>query len=84
MLVIEPEAVATFVAASKILEVVVRFGSDYLYLTALFVIMGILRYMQITFVEENSGSPTKLLLKDRFLQLTLVGWVASFGLIKLL
>ncbi len=65
-------------------EVVVRFGSDYLYLTALFVIMGILRYMQITFVEENSGSPTKLLLKDRFLQLTLVGWVASFGLIKLL
>jgi 4-hydroxybenzoate polyprenyltransferase len=65
-------------------EVVVRFGSDYLYLTALFVIVGILRYMQITFVEENSGSPTKLLLKDRFLQLTLVGWVMSFGLIKLL
>ncbi len=65
-------------------EVVVRFGSDYLYLTALFVIVGILRYMQITFVEENSGSPTKLLLKDRFLQLTLVGWVVSFGLIKLL
>lgn len=65
-------------------EVVARFGSDYLYLTSLFVIVGILRYMQITFVEENSGSPTKLLLKDRFLQLTLVGWVASFGLIKLL
>lgn len=64
--------------------VVARFGSEYLYLTSLFVIMGILRYMQITFVEENSGSPTKLLLKDRFLQLTLVGWVASFGLIKLL
>lgn len=65
-------------------EVVLRFGSDYLYLTSLFVIVGILRYMQITFVEENSGSPTKLLLKDRFLQLTVVGWVMSFGLIKLL
>lgn len=65
-------------------EVVLRFGSDYLYLTSLFVIVGILRYMQITLVEENSGSPTKLLLKDRFLQLTVVGWVMSFGLIKLL
>lgn len=65
-------------------EVVARFGSDYLYLTSLFVIVGILRYMQITFVEENSGSPTQLLLKDRFLQLTLVGWVASFGLVKFL
>lgn len=65
-------------------EVVLRFGSDYLYLTSLFVIVGILRYMQITFVEENSGSPTKLLLKDRFLQLTVLGWVMSFGLIKLL
>ncbi|MCH9742873.1 MAG: decaprenyl-phosphate phosphoribosyltransferase [Proteobacteria bacterium] len=65
-------------------EVATRFGSEYLYLTSLFVIVGMLRYMQITFVEENSGSPTKLLLKDRFLQLTLVGWGASFGLIKLL
>jgi hypothetical protein len=42
------------------------------------VIVGILRYMQITFVEENSGSPTKLLLKDRFLQLVIVGWILAF------
>lgn len=59
-------------------EVVERLNTPYLYLTSLFVIVGILRYMQITFVEGNSGSPTKLLLKDRFLQLVIVGWVVAF------
>lgn len=59
-------------------DVMVRFGSHYLYLTASFVILGILRYMQITFVEENSGSPTKLVLKDRFLQATILLWLCSF------
>jgi decaprenyl-phosphate phosphoribosyltransferase len=59
-------------------EVMTRMGSNKLYLTVLFVVMGILRYMQITFVEENSGSPTKLMLKDRFLQFTVIGWLVCF------
>lgn len=62
-------------------EVTARFESHYLYLTTLFVIIGILRYMQITFVEANSSSPTKLVLKDRFLQLVIIGWIATFYLI---
>jgi hypothetical protein len=62
-------------------EVIERLGTHNLYITALFVIIGILRYMQLTFVEQNSGSPTKLVLKDRFLQIVLVGWIASFYLI---
>jgi 4-hydroxybenzoate polyprenyltransferase len=49
-----------------------------LYYTTLFVIAGLLRYLQITFVENNTGSPTKLLYKDRFLQITLLLWVLSF------
>jgi decaprenyl-phosphate phosphoribosyltransferase len=53
--------------------------SQYLYLTALFVILGILRYMKITFVHQDSGSPTKIVFKDRFMQLTLLGWVLSFA-----
>jgi len=60
-------------------EVVYRVGSEYLYLTALFVILGIMRYLQITFVLLDSGSPTKIVLKDRFIQLTLLGWIVSFG-----
>ncbi|AHJ13784.1 decaprenyl-phosphate phosphoribosyltransferase [Sulfurospirillum multivorans] len=62
-------------------EVITRLGTHNLYLTSFFVVIGILRYMQLTFVEHNSGSPTKLVLKDRFLQLVLVGWLSSFYLI---
>ena len=59
-------------------EVVARVHSEYLYLTALFVILGIMRYLQVAFVLKDSGSPTKIVLKDRFMQLTLIGWVLTF------
>ncbi len=59
-------------------EVVERFHSQYLYLTALFVILGIMRYLQIAFVHLDSGSPTKIVLKDRFMQLTIVAWIIFF------
>ena len=62
-------------------EVIARLGTHNLYLTSFFVIIGILRYMQLTFVFQNSGSPTKLVLKDRFLQLTIIAWIVSFYII---
>lgn len=55
-----------------------KFSNPNTYLTALFVVLGIMRYLQISLVEERSGNPTKILLKDTFLQLTLIGWVGSF------
>ena len=60
-------------------EVVERVHSQYLYLTALFVILGIMRYLQIAFVYLDSGSPTKIVLKDKFMQVTIVAWIVSFG-----
>jgi len=59
-------------------ETILRFKSDKLYLTALFVVIGILRYMQITYVENKSGSPSETLLRDRFLQIVLLCWISSF------
>lgn len=59
-------------------EVVARIGSQYLYLTSVFVIAGILRYLQLTLVDEQSGSPTKILLTDRFIQISIIGWILSF------
>ncbi|MFM9909758.1 MAG: UbiA prenyltransferase family protein [Chitinophagaceae bacterium] len=52
-----------------------------LYYTSLFVIAGVMRYLQIIFVLNNSGSPTDILYKDRFIQLTLLLWVLSFFVI---
>ena len=59
-------------------EVIERLGSEYLYITSLFVLLGILRYLQRILVDDASGSPTHILLKDRFIQLTIAGWIASF------
>jgi 4-hydroxybenzoate polyprenyltransferase len=59
-------------------DVTSRLHSEYLYLTVIFVILGIMRYMQIAFVEEDSGSPTRLMLKDRFLFSIVVGWLITF------
>ena len=59
-------------------EVQSRFGTKNLFYTSFLVIVGILRYMQITFVEDNSGNPTNLLYKDSFLQITIVLWIVLF------
>ena len=59
-------------------DVLARVHSEYLYLTAIFVILGIMRYLQVAFVLKDSGSPTKIVLKDRFMQFTLVGWIITF------
>ena len=59
-------------------EVTVRFHSDMLYLTSVFVLLGLLRYMQITVVDKKSGDPTKMMLRDRFTQLVVVAWALTF------
>ena len=59
-------------------EVVERIGSNYLYTTAIFVLLGLLRYLQLI-VVDGCGSPTKILLKDRPIQLILAGWILLFA-----
>ena len=55
-----------------------HYGSKNVYATTFFVLLGLFRYMQITFVEKKSGSPTEIVYKDRFLQITLIAWAVSF------
>lgn len=62
-------------------EVVERFDSQYVYVTSVFVIAGIVRYLQLTIVDAKSGSPTKVLIHDSFIQLCLLLWIASFVVI---
>jgi len=61
-------------------EVIKRIGNDYLYLSSIFVILGILRYLQLALVYEKTGSPTRILLKDVFIQLVLLAWLGTFAL----
>jgi len=63
-------------------EVVER-NSPYLYFTTLFVLLGLLRYLQAIFVEKKGDSPTRLLSRDKFLQIDILLWVISFVLITI-
>lgn len=58
-----------------------NFSSTYLLLTFIFVILGILRYNQITYVYNKGGSPIKILFSDVFLQIILICWIIMFFII---
>lgn len=60
-------------------EVTSRLGSDNIFYTAFFVIVGILRYLQLALVFNRTESPTRALLRDRFLQLILLAWIGAFA-----
>ena len=59
-------------------EVLEHFHTDKLYLTTVFVLVGLLRYIQIAVVDQQSGDPTKILLRDRITQVIVVAWLAAF------
>ncbi len=62
-------------------DVVARLGSQYIYVTSLPVFLGIMRYLQLSIVFKNTGSPVKLLFKDKFLISTIIIWLLIFALI---
>lgn len=58
-------------------EVQERFHSRVFY-TVIFVVFAFLRYLQQTLVYNKTESPTKIIYKDRYIQITLVLWLAAF------
>lgn len=59
-------------------DVMMRFASQNVYLTSVFVIAAVLRYLQLIYVREESGSPTDIIYRDRFIQSCCVLWLLSF------
>ena len=62
-------------------ETAEHFHSEYLYLTSVYVLLGLLRYLQIAVVDKKSGNPTKVIIHDRFIQLDVLAWLVTFVLI---
>lgn len=56
----------------------------YIVYTSLFALIGILRYLQLTFVYNKTESPTKVLYRDLFLQIDLAIWVVMIFILKYL
>lgn len=68
-------ATISYIMYSVSADVEGRLHSQYVYLTSIPVIVGVLRYLNIMLVEKGSGSPTDVLLKDRFTQINLLIWL---------
>ena len=78
MMVMSAVVIVTYLLYTTSQEIIEKFQNENLYLTTLFVIFGLMRYLQITLVEKNSGSPTETIFKDKIMQINLVLWVLSF------
>ena len=78
MMIMASVVIVSYILYATSLEVVQRIQSEYLYITSLFVVLGILRYLQIIFIENNGGDPTKIIFKDKFVIFTIVLWISSF------
>lgn len=61
-------------------EVQKRFHEKVFY-TIFFVVFAFLRYLQQTLVYNRTESPTKIVYKDRFIQVTMLCWFISFILL---
>jgi len=78
MMVMSAVVIVAYLLYTTSHEIIEKFQNENLYLTTLFVIFGLMRYLQITLVEKNSGSPTETIFKDKIMQINLVLWVLSF------
>jgi len=58
-------------------QVVAQLGFSHLYFTGFFVLLGILRYLQLVIVKDFEGCPTRLLIRDRYLQIVILFWFLS-------
>lgn len=56
-------------------EVQLHYHSNLLYVSIIFVVNGIFRYLKLVFVDQSTYSPTKIVLHDRFIQFTILGWL---------
>lgn len=73
--------IVAYIMYTQSSEVIQRWNTHYLFATTIFVIAGIMRYLQIVFVEKDSGSPTSVLYRDKFILITILCWIISFYII---
>lgn len=59
-------------------EVKERLHFEYAYFNSFFVIAGVMKYLQIIFIQNKAGSPVKIILSDIFIQVCVVLWLLSF------
>jgi hypothetical protein len=79
MMIMASVVIVAYILYTTSPEIIQRLQSDYVYLTTFFVVLGILRYLQVALVKKDSGDPTKIALKDTFMHLVILGWIGAFA-----
>lgn len=70
--------VTLYVAYTLLPSTVAQFHTDKLYVSALFVLGGMMRYLQIAVVHQTSGKPTMIFLRDKVIIACVLCWVACY------
>jgi len=75
--VVTPAVVVCYLIYVISPEVQEKLGTDYLYITTPFVIYGIFRYLYLIHLREKGGSPTRVMLTDTPILLTVLLWLIT-------
>lgn len=79
--VVTPVILITYILYTLSAETLARFNSKMLYITSIFVVFGIMRYLYLIHRKNLGADPTELVIHDIPLLITIVGWILSFYLI---
>lgn len=79
--VVTPVTLITYILYTLDDVTIARFHTGHLYLTAVFVIFGIFRYLYLVHQMNVGGSPADIVWHDVPLIIVLFGWVSTFGVI---
>ncbi len=63
-------------------DVITRIGSNYVFITNVFVILGVLRYIQVVKSSKQYKDPTSIVVSDWKLQTIIVLWALTFIVLK--
>lgn len=78
---ITPVILITYILYTLSEETIARFQSKLLYITALYVVFGIMRYLYLIHRKNLGSDPTELVIHDLPLLIAILGWILSFYLI---
>ena len=76
--VVTPVTLITYILYTMDAVTIARFHTDHLYLTAVFVVFGIFRYLYLVHRMNMGGSPVYIVWHDVPLVIALLAWVSAF------
>jgi hypothetical protein len=76
--VVTPVTLITYILYTMDAVTIARFHTEHLYLTAVFVVFGIFRYLYLVHRMNMGGSPVDIVWRDVPLVIALLAWVSAF------